>query len=451
MSASTCKLCSHSKADVDTQGVSPIATDNTNISSSLSSGPITSSVSTDVVMSEPLSAAGNSNKEITLGDQEACESSQLGNSPMTEPVVGSGTQNTIQGNLEFICTFSPYGNNSNTINHSLSNGKLDYCKRNIDTTSLWARVTRKNKTSHSRDGSNASTSSQQSGDVVKAKANTGINKKMQRLVKLTEKELTNEEYDLIRKAGLHPEISFWDEVVEAAEVIELAEEGAQTEHNNLTCQCYTMQQNNNWHTDKAKEKNKWNNISRTKHKPRDQGPVTLKEEVREFLGNVQPKWPRKKFRPLQKKFQPFKTASMHVDVQETERLQSLADTTASTGNIELEIMSWDSCQADSSFDFESLPDLQEVSESDLDLMSDLQSVSDSKRSDIDLNDSNGYNSDLHNSSHYYTSKRQNDDDTDPEMPDFQSVGDSDAGSSYGGTYDDTYQEENEGHFPFPDQ
>ncbi|THU99881.1 hypothetical protein K435DRAFT_794590 [Dendrothele bispora CBS 962.96] len=236
-------------------------------------------------------------------------------------------------------------------------------------------------------------------------------------------------------AGLHPEISFWEEVVETAEVIELAQEGARTERNNQTRQYYDTQRNNNRRTDKVKEKNKWNNIPRTKHRPRGRGPVTLKEEVREFLGNVQPQRPRfvkkpgklspkemeeyraegkcfgcgskehlarncptknsvhskKKSGPPGRKFQPFKTASMHVDLEETERLNSLAETTASTSNIELGMMSWDDMEdtSDSNFGIESLsdtggsevdsiPDLQEVEDSETDSLPDLRDASDSE-------------------------------------------------------------------------
>ncbi|THV00436.1 hypothetical protein K435DRAFT_794179 [Dendrothele bispora CBS 962.96] len=196
MSASTCKLHLQTKADADTQGASPITPDNTNVSSSLSSVPISSFTSTDVVMSRPPSAAGNGNKEITLGDQEARESSQSGDNPMTESVVGSGTQNTIHRDIESIRTFLPYGDNSNIINHSISDGELDYRKGKSASCAgkffyLFC--------SHSRDGSNVSTSSQQSGDVIKAEENNGINKEQQHLVKLAEEELTNKERDLIRK------------------------------------------------------------------------------------------------------------------------------------------------------------------------------------------------------------------------------------------------------------
>ncbi|THU97281.1 hypothetical protein K435DRAFT_796686 [Dendrothele bispora CBS 962.96] len=147
---------------------------------------------------------------------------------------------------------------------------------------------------------------------------------------------------------------------------------------------------------------------------------------------------------------------MSVDVQETERLQSLADTTASTSNIELGMMSWDSCQDESSSDFESLPDIPETNESDLDSIPNLQEVSDSEMSDTELDESeldysSSFNPYANDSNYSYTTEEQLDNDTDPEMPDLRSVSDSDANSSYDDANNDTYPEGSEGHLPFSDQ
>ncbi|THV05342.1 hypothetical protein K435DRAFT_849914 [Dendrothele bispora CBS 962.96] len=155
MSNPTRKLRSQTKAESDTQGA-PMTSTNTD---SRPASPELTDIEQrcsyrDVVMSRPPSAAGNGDKENTLGNQEAHASYQFGNATSAEPAMGNSPQNVNasegQEILGPISTNIPVENDNNNLpTYPLIDSELGHQKVGMNENGQWTKVTRKNNKTHS--------------------------------------------------------------------------------------------------------------------------------------------------------------------------------------------------------------------------------------------------------------------------------------------------------------